>query len=101
MDRRLAAILAADVVGYSRLVREDEAGTLATLKEHREQLIEPKVTERKGRIVKLMGDGLLVEFPSAVEAVHCAVEIQHMIGDRNATVSEEKRITCPWPTFPI
>ena len=60
MERRLAAILAADVVGYSRLIREDEAGTLAALKAHREQLIEPKVAERKGRIVKLMGDGMLV-----------------------------------------
>ncbi len=93
MERRLAAILAADVVGYSRLIREDEAGTLAALKSHREQLIAPKVAERKGRIVKLMGDGLLVEFPSAVEAVHCAVEIQHLVGDRNAIISEEKRIT--------
>ena len=92
MERRLAAILAADVVGYSRLIREDEAGTLAALKAHREQLIAPKVAERKGRIVKLMGDGLLVEFPSAVEAVQCAVEIQHMIGDRNADVPEENRI---------
>jgi len=93
MERRLAAILAADMVGYSRLIREDEAGTLAALKAHREQLIEPKVAQRKGRIVKLMGDGLLVEFPSAVEAVQCAVEIQHMIGDRNADISDEKRIT--------
>lgn len=93
MERRLAAILAADVVGYSRLIREDEAGTLAALKSHREQLIEPKVAERKGRIVKLMGDGLLIEFPSAVEAVQCAVEIQHMIGDRNADVPEENRVT--------
>ena len=92
MERRLAAILAADVVGYSRLIREDEAGTLAALKAHREQLIAPKVAERKGRIVKLMGDGLLVEFPSAVEAVQCAVEIQHLIGERNADVPEEKRI---------
>jgi adenylate cyclase len=92
MERRLAAILAADVVGYSRLIREDEAGTLAALKVHREQLIEPKVAERKGRIVKLMGDGLLIEFPSAVEAVQCAVEIQHLIGERNADVPEEKRI---------
>ncbi len=92
MERRLAAILAADVVGYSRLIREDEAGTLAALKAHREALIEPKVAERKGRIVKLMGDGVLVEFPSAVEAVHCAVEIQHLIGERNADVPEEKRI---------
>jgi TolB-like protein/class 3 adenylate cyclase len=92
MERRLAAILAADVVGYSRLIREDEAGTLAALKAHREQLIAPKIAERKGRIVKLMGDGLLVEFPSAVEAVQCAVEIQHLIGERNADVPEEKQI---------
>ncbi len=60
MERRLAAILAADVVGYSRLIREDETGTLAALKAHREELIAPKVAERKGRIVKLMGDGLLL-----------------------------------------
>ncbi len=93
MERRLAAIFAADVVGYSRLIREDEAGTLAALKAHREELIEPKVAERKGRIVKLMGDGILAEFPSAVEAVQCAVEIQHTIGERNADVPEEKRIT--------
>jgi len=92
MERRLAAILAADVVGYSRLIREDEAGTLAALKAHREELIEPKVDERKGRIVKLMGDGILVEFPSAVEAVQCAVEIQHLISDRNAGVPEESRV---------
>ncbi len=92
MERRLAAILAADVVGYSRLIREDEAGTLTVLKAHREQLIEPKVAERKGRIVKLMGDGILVEFPSAVEAVQCAVEIQHLIGDRSADVPEANRI---------
>ena len=93
MERRLAAILAADVVGYSRLIREDEAGTLAALKAHREELIEPKVAERNGRIVKLMGDGILVEFSSAVEAVLCAVEIQHMIGDRNADIPEENRLT--------
>ena len=92
MERRLAAILAADVVGYSRLIREDEAGTLATLKADRERLIEPKVAERNGRIVKLMGDGLLIEFPSAVEAVRCAVEIQHLIGERSIDVPEEKRI---------
>jgi adenylate cyclase len=93
MERRLAAILAADVVGYSHLIREDEAGTLAVLRAHREQLIEPKVAEHKGRIVKLMGDGLLVEFPSAVEAVRCAVEIQHLIGDRDEAVPEGKRVT--------
>jgi adenylate cyclase len=93
MERRLAAILAADVIGYSRLIREDEAGTLAMLKVQREQLIEPKIVERNGRIVKLLGDGLLVEFPSAVDAVQCAVEIQHMVGDHNANVAKEKRIT--------
>ncbi len=76
MERRLAAILAADVVGYSRLIREDEAGTLAALKAHREQLIAPKVAERKGRIVKLMGDGLLVEFASFVDAASSGVETQ-------------------------
>ncbi len=77
VQRRLAAILAADVVGYSHLIREDEAGTLKALRAHREKLIEPKIAEHEGRIVKLMGDGLLAEFPSAVEAVHCAIEIQH------------------------
>ncbi len=77
VERRLAAILSADVVGYSRLMGEDEAGTLDALRAHREKLIEPKVAEHEGRIVKLMGDGLLAEFPSAVEAVHCAIEIQH------------------------
>ena len=92
MERRLAAILAADVVGYSRLIREDEASTLTALKAHREELIEPKLAQYHGRIVKLMGDGLLTEFPSAVEAVQCAVEIQHLIGERNADVPEDKRI---------
>ena len=93
MERRLAAILAADVVGYSRLIREDEAGTLAALKAHREKLIEPKLAQYHGRIVKLMGDGLLIEFPSAVEAVQCAVEMQHLIGERNAEVPENRRVT--------
>ncbi len=93
MERRLAAILAADVVGYSRLIRDDEAGTLAALKAHREALIEPKVAERKGRIVKLMGDGVLVEFPSAVEAVQCAVDIQHLIGERNADVPKKNGLS--------
>ncbi len=88
MERRLTAILAADVVGYSRLMGEDEAGTLAALKAHRDKLIVPKVAEHNGRIVKLMGDGLLAEFPSVVEAVQCAVDIQQdMVG---------RRLT--WPT---
>ncbi len=93
VHRRLAAILAADVVGYSRLMGEDEAGTLAALRAHREELIAPKIAEHEGRIVKLMGDGLLTEFPSAVEAVRCAVEIQHTMGERNADVPEERHIT--------
>ena len=92
VQRRLAAILAADVVGYSRLMGEDEAGTLAALRAHREELIEPKIAEHEGRVVKLMGDGLLAEFPSAVEAVQCAVEIQHTMGARNADVPEDTRI---------
>ena len=92
MERRLAAILAADVVGYSRLLGADEAGTLETLRAHREELIEPKIIEHKGRIVKLMGDGLLAEFPSAVEAVECALEIQLALGERDAAVPENRRI---------
>jgi len=92
MERRLAAILAADVVGYSRLVREDEAGTLTALKGHLEKLIEPKIAEHNGRIVKLMGDGLLAEFSSAVEAVQCAVEIQYWVGTRAAEVAEDRRV---------
>ncbi len=73
VERRLTTILAADVVGYSRLMEADEEGTLKALKEHLDQLIDPKITEHKGRIFKLMGDGALVEFPSVVDAVECAV----------------------------
>src|SRR3954471_6113585 len=76
MTRKLAAIIAADVVGYSRLMGDDEAGTLAVLKTHRRELIDPKIAEHQGRIVKTTGDGLLIEFPSVVEAVQCAVEVQ-------------------------
>jgi adenylate cyclase len=92
LERRLAAILAADVVGYSRLIQNDEAGTLATVKEHRKLLIEPIVSARNGRIVKLMGDGLLIEFASAVEAVRCAVEIQHFIGTRNRDIPDDSQV---------
>jgi adenylate cyclase len=92
IHRRLAAILAADVVGYSRLMGEDEAGTLIALKAHLDELIEPRITEHEGRIVKLMGDGVLAEFPSAVEAVLCAVEIQRAMADRTADVPEGRRI---------
>jgi len=93
VQRRLAAILAADVVGYSRLMGEDEAGTLAQLKAHRKELLEPKITEHGGHIVKLMGDGVLVEFPSVVEAVQCAVEVQNGMAVRNASVPDDRRIT--------
>ena len=73
IDRRLTAVLAADVAGYSRLVQRDEQGTLGRLKAHRGELVEPLVAEHGGRVVKLMGDGILCEFPSAVHAVACAV----------------------------
>ena len=75
IERRLAAILSADVVGYSRLMEADEAGTLAALQAHRAESIDPTIAEHHGRIVKLMGDGLLVEFASAIDAVECAVAI--------------------------
>jgi adenylate cyclase len=92
VDRRLAAILAADVVGYSRLMGEDEAGTLAALKAHRNQLIEPRIGEHGGRVVKLMGDGLLAEFQSVVHAVQCAVEIQRGMAERNGGLAEDRRL---------
>ena len=76
MERRLAAILVADVVGYSGLMEADEKGTLTALKAHRQELIDPQIAGHNGRIVKLMGDGALVEFASVVDAVECAVEIQ-------------------------
>ncbi len=92
MERRLAAVLAADVVGYSRLMEADEAGTLAALKSHREDLIDPEIAEHYGRIVKLMGDGALVEFASVVDAVACAAEIQRGMAARNRGVDEIERI---------
>ncbi len=92
MERRLAAILAADVVGYSRLMGEDEAGTLARLKSLRRELVKPKITGGRGRIVKLMGDGLLAEFPSVVEAVRCAVDIQQDMAGREADLPDERRL---------
>jgi adenylate cyclase len=91
--RHLAAILAADVAGYSRLMGADEEGTLHHLKAHRRELVDPKITEHHGRIVKTTGDGMLVEFPSVVDAVRCAVEIQRTMVDRNAGTAEDKRIT--------
>jgi len=92
LERRLAAILAADVVGYSRLMGEDEVGTLDAVRAHREKLIEPMILEHKGRIFKLMGDGLLAEFASVVEAVQCAVEFQECLAEQNADVPADRRI---------
>jgi class 3 adenylate cyclase/TolB-like protein len=92
MERRLAAILAADVVGYSRLVGRNEAGTLAALKAHRQELIEGEIASRGGRIIKLTGDGMLVEFASVVAAVECAAAIQVGIAERNRGVPPHERI---------
>ena len=91
-QRRLAAILAADVVGYSRLMAANEVGTLAGLKAHRKELVDGKIAEHQGRIVKLTGDGMLVEFPSVVNAVACAAEIQRKMRERNADVPDDRRI---------
>jgi adenylate cyclase len=87
VDRRLAAIFAGDIAGYSRLMGVDEEGTLSQLKAHRKELVDPKITEHRGRIVKTTGDGMLVEFVSVVDAVRCAVEIQRGMAERNANVS--------------
>src|SRR6266700_1338865 len=92
MERRLTAILAADVVGYSRLMGNDEAGTLAALKKIRTDLIDGKIAEHQGRVVKLTGDGILAEFPSVVSAVACAVEMQRTIRERNADTPPDQRI---------
>ena len=91
-ERRLAAILAADIVGYSRLIEQDEAGTLAAIKALRESAIDPLLAEHKGRIVKLMGDGAIVEFASVVDAVACAVAIQKAVADRQAKTPPDRRI---------
>jgi class 3 adenylate cyclase/tetratricopeptide (TPR) repeat protein len=90
--RRLAAIVSVDVVAYSRLMGVDESGTLAALKAHRRELIDPKISEHDGRIVKTTGDGLLLEFSSVVDAVRCAVEVQRGMAGRNADVALDKRI---------
>lgn len=92
MERRLAAILATDVVGYSRLMGVDESGTLAALKARRAELIDPKVAQYNGRIIKLMGDGALMEFPSVVDAVTFATEMQLEMHRRNADLAEDQRI---------
>src|SRR6058998_3720276 len=90
--RRLAAILAADVAGYSRLMGGDEEGTLERLKAHRRELVDPKIAEHHGRIVKTSGDGLLVEFASVVDAVRCAVDVQRAMADRNIGVPADRCI---------
>ena len=92
VERRLAAILAADVAGYSRLMGVDEEGTLAALKALRQSLLDPKITDHRGRIVKTTGDGALVEFSSAVDAVRCAMDIQRGMAERNIDVPEDRRI---------
>src|SRR6266576_2486345 len=91
-ERRLAAILAADMVGYSRLMEADETGTLARLKTHRLELIDPVIGKNKGRIIKTTGDGMLVEFQSVADAVECAAEIQRRMARRNADVSPARWI---------
>ncbi len=92
VERKLTTIFAADVVGYSRLMGEDEAGTLARLKSLRKELVQPRIAGGRGRIVKLMGDGLLAEFPSVVEAVRCAIDIQQDMTGREAGLPDERRI---------
>jgi adenylate cyclase len=92
VERRLTAILAVDVAGYSRLMGADEEGTLAQLKAHRRELVDPKIAEHRGRIVKTTGDGWLAEFASVVDAVRCAVEIQRDMAGRNAGVPPDRRI---------
>ena len=92
VERRLTAILAVDVAGYSRLMGADEEGTLAQLKAHRRGLVDPKISEHRGRIVKTTGDGMLIEFPSVVDAVRCAVEVQEGMAIRNADVPKGRQI---------
>src|SRR6201981_583253 len=92
VERKLAAILAVDVAGYSRLMGEDEEGTLAALKAIRRELGDPKIKEHRGRIVKTTGDGPLVEFASVVDAVRCAVEVQREMAERNAAIPPARRI---------
>ena len=93
VQRRLAAILAADVVGYSRLMGKDEEGTLAALTAHRAKLIEPCISKYRGRLFKTTGDGLLAEFASVVDAVQCAVAFQEGMADRTSGESEDDKIT--------
>jgi adenylate cyclase len=91
-QRRLAAILVADVVGYSRMMQVDEAGTLAALKSRRTEVLQPLVSKHHGRIIKVMGDGVLVEFASAVEAVSCAVALQEAMAVANEGVEDNQQV---------
>ena len=92
VERRLTAILAADVAGYSRLTGADEEGTHVRLKEHLRVFIDPKIGEHRGRVVKNTGDGMLAEFGSVVDAVRCAVDVQRGMAERNAETAQEKRV---------
>ena len=92
MEQKLAAILAADMVGYSRLMEADEKGTLARLQTHRIELIDPAISKNNGRIIKTTGDGMLVGFHSVADAVRCATEVQERMRRRNTDVSEDRRI---------
>ena len=92
VQRRLSAILAADVVGYSRLMEQDEADTFHRLRAHWRDLFEPEIERQHGRIFKLMGDGLLAEFGSVVDAVECAAALQGSLAERNASSPKERRI---------
>src|SRR5271167_1949680 len=92
VERRLAAIYAGDIAGYSRLMGADEEGTLARLNAHRREFLEPTITEHRGRVVKRTGDGTLIEFASAVDAVRSAIEVQRGMMERNETIPQEVRI---------
>src|SRR5713101_5851625 len=92
VERRLAAILAADLVGYARLIEADEEGTLRRLKALRTEVIDPKIAEHRGRIVKTTGDGLLVEFASVVDALRCAAEMQAALAESNAALPPDRGI---------
>ena len=90
MERHLAAILAADVVGYSRLMEQDEAGTMAALADRRKAILEPLLAKYRGRVVRLMGDGTLAEFASAVDAVQCAVDVQKAMREANSAAERPR-----------
>ena len=92
VERRLAAILAADIAGYSRLMGADEEGTLSALRAYRREILDPKIAEHRGRVVKTTGDGFLIEFASVVDATRCAVDVQHGVRERNISVPRDKRL---------